>query len=93
MSINVAVTVDLESEYTWEGVKDSIKAKIEEYLLTLRKLWSKNEKCIVRVSQIEYAVLSVQGVIDCTSATVNGSAKNIEIEYSKIPVMGELTNG
>lgn len=93
MSINVAVAVDLESEYTWEGVKDSIKAKIEEYLLTLRKLWSKNEKCIVRVSQIEYAVLSVQGVIDCTSATVNGSAKNIEIEYSKIPVMGELTNG
>lgn len=93
MNINVAVKVDLDTEYTWEGVKDSIKAKIEEYLLTLRKLWSKNKKCIVRVSQIEYAVLSVQGVIDCTSATVNGSAKNIEIAYSKIPVMGELTNG
>lgn len=93
MNINVAVKVDLDTEYTWEGVKDSIKAKIEEYLLTLRKLWSKNKKCIVRVSQIEYAVLSVQGVIDCASATVNGSAKNIEIAYSKIPVMGELTNG
>ena len=93
MNINVAVKVDLDTEYTWEGVKDSIKAKIEEYLLTLRKLWSKNKKCIVRVSQIEYAVLSVQGVIDCTNATVNGSAKNIEITYSKIPVMGELTNG
>lgn len=93
MNINVAIKVDLDTEYTWEGVKDSIKAKIEEYLLTLRKLWSKNKKCIVRVSQIEYAVLSVQGVIDCASATVNGSAKNIEIAYSKIPVMGELTNG
>ena len=93
LSINVAIKVDLEAEYTWEGVKDSIKAKIEEYLLTLRKLWSKNHKCIVRISQIEYAVLSVNGVVDCTSTKINESTKNIEIDYTKIPVMGELTNG
>lgn len=91
--IDVSVVVTLDTEYTWDGVKDSIKEKIDKYLLAVRTLWSKNQKCVVRLSQVEYAVLSVQGVLDCTGAMINGVASNLNFEYSKVPVMGGVSNG
>lgn len=93
VEIHIAVTVTLESDYTWEGVKDTVQNSISNYLLTLRKLWSKNQKCTVRISQIEYAVLSVDGIIDCTGTKINDLESNLELPYTKVPVMGSVVNG
>lgn len=90
---NIITDITLESNYSWDGVKESITAKIREYLLTVRKLWSKNKKCTVRISQIEYAALSVEGVIDCTGTTINGSTGNLELDYTKVPVIGSVEHG
>lgn len=93
VTVNITITVTLESDYTWEGVKDTVKNNITNYLLTLRKIWSKNQKCTVRISQIEYAVLSVEGIIDCTATKINGLESNLELPYTKVPVMGSVVNG
>ena len=93
VTINVSVSVTLDSDYSWDGVKDTIRTAIDKYLLAVRKLWSKNKKSIVRISQVEYAVLSVDGVLDCTSTKINGNEKNIELPYSQTPIMGSVTNG
>ena len=93
VTINVEVLVTLDTDYSWDGVKDTVRDGIDKYLLAVRKLWSKNQKCTVRISQIEYAVLSVEGVLDCSSTKINGSETNMELPYSQIPIMGSVTNG
>lgn len=90
VSINVNIQITLASGYSWEGVKNSIQNKINEYLYAVRSSWSSSQTTIVRISQIEYAVLSVAGILDCTGTTINGATKNIAFNYKQIPVGGTL---
>ena len=45
---------------------------------------------IVRIAQIEAAILTVPGVIDVTGTTLNGSAANVTLDAEEIPVLGTV---
>ncbi len=92
VDINVKAVVTLDEGYEWDTIAESIKILIENYFLSVRKLWESNKKAIIRVSQIEYSILSVSGVLDCTGTTLNGQADNIALDYTKIPVFGGVEN-
>ena len=90
VSINISAKVTTEEKYSWDGVKDTVKEKIEEYFLSARKDWYKRAGCTIRVSQVEYAILSVPGVVDCMQTTINGGTENIVLDYTQLPIVGTV---
>ena len=93
VTVNVSATITLDTGYTVDAVKDSIRAAINEYLYTLRQSWENNAltSIVVRVAQIESRILSVEGVLDVTGTAINSSAENLTLTYEKVPIMGEVT--
>lgn len=93
VSIQVRGRIAFNDGYTWTTRKEAIEDAVKDYLLTLRKDWAKNDYTVVRVSQIEAKILSVEGVVDILNTTINGSASNLTLGKYQIPVFGGVTNG
>lgn len=91
VTINVETTVTLADGVTVGQVQGPIEEVIETYLLSLRKDWASQSQLVVRISQIESAILTVPGVIDVTGTTLNGSAANVTLDAEEIPVLGTVT--
>lgn len=88
-----AYEIEIESSFTLEqgadrdSVQQSVNKAITDYFTLLSKEWDSEENLIVRVSQIETRLLSVNGVLDVTDTTINGSNGNITLEKQQIPVL------
>lgn len=89
LDINVACTLTLTEGYSLSNITAKVQEEIEEYLLEMRKVWEKGG-LIVRVSQIENRILSIEGVIDVRKTTVNGKEDNLVVESSQLPMLGTL---
>lgn len=72
----------------WSNLQGSIEAAVSGYLLELRKEWADSQSLIVRVSQIENRILSVPGVVDIQSTSINGEENNLILGKDEIPVLG-----
>lgn len=92
--INISCTVVLFDGYSLSPIKGKIVEAIDGYLLEMRKVWE-NGGLIVRISQIENRILSIDGVLDVLNTRINGSAENLTLDQAEIPVMGgvEVSNG
>ena len=90
--INVSTSCVLEDGYTWDGIKDQIITAFEKYLLEIRENWVDNDNSVVRISQLENRILSIEGVIDVLHTSINGAEENLTLEFSEIPVLGEVQN-
>ena len=91
VTVNIEFTITMQDGYTFEGQKTLIEAAIEAYLLSLRKEWAEIDSLIVRVSKIDNAVLSVEGVLDVTGTELNGESSNLQLTAYQIPVLGTVT--
>ena len=89
-NINIGITVTLASGYSQETVSESIKETIEEYILTIRESWEKNETLTVRIAHIDSRALNVDGVLDISSTTINGTQSNVIVSSEHVPVLGEV---
>ena len=71
-------------------VKSLIEKAVSDYLLGLRESWESRESdsTNVRISQIESAILTVDGVMDVSNTKINGSSENLVLDYITIPVFG-----
>lgn len=63
---------------------------MEAYFSELQKGWSANIGLVVRISSINTAILSVQGVIDVTGTILNDAEGNLLFSEYKIPVFGGI---
>lgn len=90
--VNVASTITLSSGYLWVDVENYIQDAINTYLLELKKTWENEDALVVRISQIESAILKVTGVVDVTGTTLNGGLINLILTDVQIPVLGMVTN-
>ena len=95
--ISIATTITYDSGYNWETCSTHIIAAIEAYLLSLRKEWGNDTDgeypvLVVRIAQIESAILSVHGVVDVAGTTINSEAKNKTLSQYEIPVLGVINN-
>lgn len=90
VTINVETTVTLANGVNVGQVQGPIEEVIEVYLLNLRKEWADQSQLVVRISQIEAAILTVPGVIDVTGTKLNGSAANVTLDAEEIPVLGTV---
>ena len=91
-TVDVSFALTFATSYTWESVETEIQKAVQEYFAELAKEWADQEVLIVRVSQIETKVLAVDGIIDVTGPTINGTTQNISLASNAIPVLGVVEN-
>lgn len=88
--INISTKITYEAGKSYEDLRSYIDAVIEEYLLSLRKTWEESSTIIVRILQIEAAIVSIAGVVDVTETTINDTAANLQITDGTVPVKGAI---
>ncbi|MGE6261096.1 baseplate J/gp47 family protein [Heyndrickxia sporothermodurans] len=89
--INIQTTITLSSNTVLDQVRGDIENVIEEYFLFLRKGWSNQDQIIVRTSQIEARILTIQGIEDVNSTLLNSLPSNVTLGEEEIPVIGTVT--
>ena len=97
--INISTNLTLQAGWSFDDVRADVESVIDEYFLELAEEWAQavtkqedDTGLVVRISQIEYRLLGVSGVIDIANTTLNGAASNIELDKEAIPVRG-VVNG
>ena len=99
-TINISAKITVDHRYTLEQLRTSISEAISNYLLELRTVWGVadelgNYSLSVYISRINNAVLSVVGVANITSTTINGAAADLELTQTatlqELPVLGTVT--
>lgn len=94
VTVNVTLHVELDTGYTWDGVKTSVENAVKDYLLELRQAW-KNGKSgqgtVVRISQIETRLLALTGIVDIGETQINGVTGNLTIANNDLPMIGVIT--
>ena len=92
VDIDITAEFTMQSGYTFAGQKTLIEDAIKAYLLELRKTWADETNLVVRVSRIENAVLSVEGVLDITGTQINGDSGNLTLTAYQIPVFDSVSD-
>lgn len=88
--LNIAIAATMQSGYDVNTLTPLLKSAAEQYILKLRQDWSSDEQTVVRVSQLEHALLSVDGVLDI-SATINSSSSNSLLDAHQVPFLSDFT--
>lgn len=83
--ITITANITFASGWTWENSKSQLTSAVNTYFDELCKDWAENETTIVRVSQIETHLLTVDCVVDVDGTTINGATKNVELAADEIP--------
>ena len=91
-TVNVVSSIEFESGYSWNEMQGAVTGVISEYFRELRKNWADADSIIVRVSQIESRILALEGVMDVSGTTLNGTAGNLTLDARAIPELGTVTN-
>lgn len=86
LSIHVAAKLTLDGSTTLPEVKAVFASELDAYLKTLAFRTS-----ILRYNQVAYLLLSLPGVLDFTSLTLNGGTGNVSIGAEQVPALGEVT--
>ena len=90
VTVNVATTITYKDDWNWETTKSYIAKAIEEYFHELIRGWEDSENLTVRISQLESRILDVEGVLDVSDTTLNGSNSNLSLADNEIPVRGTV---
>lgn len=90
LTVNVEVTLTYDTGYSYEALSAAIQAAVEGYFESLRKAWMSSATTVVRIAQLETALLAVTGILDVENTTLNGSTTNITLPANKVPVLGTL---
>lgn len=92
--INIGLNITYQAGWTWADIQANIQNVIEEYFEELAKEWAESEDdnagVVVRISQIEYRLLNVAGVLDIANTQLNGGTANIQIAADAIPKVGAI---
>lgn len=100
--INVTTTIQLSQGYSISTIQQRVEQAIQDYLLLVRRSWGNpvttneiNYPVFVYISRINVAILAIEGVVNITDTTLNGSQSDIECtetgELQELPVMGTVT--
>lgn len=92
LTVNVGSTITLASGYVWADVETYIQEAINSYFLELKRTWENEDALVVRISQVESAILRVTGVVDVNATTLNAGSINLILTDVQIPALGAVTN-
>ncbi|MDK2966915.1 baseplate J/gp47 family protein [Lacrimispora sp.] len=88
--IQISTALEINENYTLEALKELINKAVEDYLKEIRTSWESmgDYGCIVRISQLESKILSIEGIYDIKNTKINGQTVNLELNPYQIPVNG-----
>ena len=101
LTVNIAATVNIDGTHGIDIVKAKIRTAIDEYFKLLRQSWNNIDtktgrgysQTIYR-SKILSQIMMVNGVINASVPTLNGSDQDIALVFdnqtSQLPVLGEV---
>ena len=87
LDINVSATVTLDESTSAEAVTDQMEAAMGELFLGMEVGGGET----IRYNRILALLLSLPGVVDCGSLTVNGDTANITLTTDQVPAVGTVT--
>lgn len=90
-TVNITSTITYQTGYTFDDIKSYIENAIDEYFLDLAKWWDKESALVVRISQIEYRLLNVTGIVDISGTIINDEAVNLVLKDNSIPERGTVS--
>lgn len=93
VTVDITVSITFQEGYSWSGQQAAIEEAMEAYMLEIRTAWADESASVVRISQIETRILNVEGVLDVSDTTINGSASNLALGAYEVPELGGVTNG
>lgn len=89
--IRVDLAVTYKEGYSFDTLKSNIEETVDAYFHELATQWAVSDNLVIRVAQIEARVLMLEGVLDISSALLNGSEDNITLEMDEIPTRGDIS--
>ena len=91
--IEVSAKFTYQPSWDYNSVKPYLEKVLETYFRELARSWSGTDQLIVRISQVETRLLSVDGILDISDTTLNGVAQNLALEEDQVPKLGGNQNG
>lgn len=91
--VTVSADITYDNGYDWDTCREGVETAVVEHFSGLQKQWSEQETLIVRISSINAALLSVQGILDIGNTRLNGTGSNLLIGAYEIPVFGGVDCG
>lgn len=85
LAINVACAVTVDGSVTREQVRETLCAKLDEYLKSIAF-----KQYTLLYNRVAFLLLDIDGVTDYASLTVNGGTGNVAIGDEEVPVLGEV---
>ena len=93
LTVNVSTAITFKSGYSYETLKDTIEEAAAEFMTGLSKTWSEGDEktgLTVYIARFEAAMLDIQGILDISDTTFNGTSANLTLSWNQIPVIGEV---
>jgi low affinity Fe/Cu permease len=91
VAVDVVLTMTLATGVVYTDIQAEVEAAIEEYMVELRKSWEDLSAVTVRRSAIEVKLLAIEEITEITDITLNGSAANLTLTATQVPVLGNVT--
>lgn len=91
-TVNLSTTLTYASGWSLSEVLSYIETALDAYYGSLNATWSSQENLYVRISQIESALLALEGIVDIEGTTINGSASNLALGADAIAVRGSFAD-
>ena len=88
--VNVSAHITYQNGYYFDRIQSALEKTIEEYFQELNETWGNEINLVVRISRIESRILDLEGVLDVSDTTLNGTQSNIEIGADNIVKKGEV---
>lgn len=90
VEINISTNVITSTSVNFEYVKTEVTTLVNTYLNSLKKDWANESYTVVRIAQIESAIMSIPGVVDISDTLINGLEENLTLNGDEIPVLGVI---
>ncbi len=93
MPINISLNLVFKMGFNFSLMESVINRTILEYFDELSAKWDSSDVIVIRISQIETRLLSLNGILDIADTKINGQPKNLILENDEIPIKGVISNG
>lgn len=88
--INIQTQITFAEGWEFDTAQSALREAITAYFATLADAWADEAATIVRVSQIESALLALDSVLDVADTKLNGTPANVQLDADAVPSLGTL---
>ncbi len=87
--VDIECTFEYVDSYSWDDISAEVYNVLDNYFTELSKAWE-TETVVVRINQINSLLMSVNGVVDVSGTTLNGTTSNLVLDAENIAIRGTV---